>query len=160
MTTPSQCNCRHTAPLTACVLCNAYKVVLFVISCQVVLFVIAGKVELFFSNGWMLLVDNVGKGCYLLVIERGCYLIMLVIRLLLSLGLKLNTKIQVLTHTHPPTTHHYKLFNMKGRYQGSEIWYVSFLHSDRIIHKAFDPLLTLSSIGWKISSFNPDSDSY
>ena len=76
--------------------------VLFVISCQVVLFVIAGKVELFFSNGWMLLVDNVGKGCYLLVIERGCYLIMLVIRLLLSLGLKLNTKIHF--NTCPPQT--------------------------------------------------------
>ena len=34
-------------------------------------------------------------------------------KVLLSLGLKFNTKIQVLTPTHTPPTHHHKLFNMK-----------------------------------------------
>ena len=43
------------------------------------------------------------------------------------LALKLNTKIQVVTPTHPPTTNH-KLFDIKGRYWGSEIRYVSLPH--------------------------------
>ena len=59
---------------------------------------------------------------------------------------KLNTKLRINTTTTFKTHHHHhKLFYMKERSYGSQIWYVRFTNKDKMIWEVWDPPLTIST---------------